>query len=146
MRIDAVPNRTSRPTYLLRKSYRIGKKVRKRTLGNRSTLVDEQIVAIRAVFAGVAVRPVEELFEVVRSCSHGVVHAVWRVAMQRLGFEGLLALRASPERERICEKVAARVVEPHTKLAATRWRHTTTLSEEYAVEWADECDLCAVMD
>ncbi|EQD63100.1 transposase, partial [mine drainage metagenome] len=89
MHIDAVPNRTSRPTYLLRESYRIGKKVRKRTLANLSGLADEQIEAIRAVLAGVAMRPVEELFEVVRSRSHGAVQAV-RVAMQRLGFEGLI--------------------------------------------------------
>jgi hypothetical protein len=130
MHIDAVPNRTSRPTYLLRESYRIGKKVRKRTLANLSGLADEQIEAIRAVLAGVAMRPVEELFEVVRSRSHGAVQAV-RVAMQRLGFEGLIASRASPERERVCAMVAARVLEPHTKLATTRWWHTTTLAEEY---------------
>lgn len=145
MHIDAVPNRTSRPTYLLRESYRIGKKVRKRTLANLSGLADEQIEAIRAVLAGVAVRPVEELFEVVRSRSHGAVQAV-RVAMQRLGFEGLIASRASPERERVCAMVAARVLEPHTKLATTRWWHTTTLAQEYGVEGADEHDLYAAMD
>jgi uncharacterized damage-inducible protein DinB len=49
MHIDGVPNRTSRPTYLLRESYREGKKVRKRTLANLSALSDEQIEAIRAV-------------------------------------------------------------------------------------------------
>jgi len=145
MHIDAVPNRTSRPTYLLRESYRIGKKVRKRTLANLSGLADEQIEAIRAVLAGVAMRPVEELFEVVRSRSHGAVQAV-RVAMQRLGFEGLIASRASPERERVCAMVASRVLEPHTKLATTRWWHTTTLAEEYGVEGADERDLYAAMD
>jgi len=145
MHIDAVPNRTSRPTYLLRESYRIGKKVRKRTLANLSALADEQIEAIRAVLAGVAMRPVEELFEVVRSRSHGAVQAV-RVAMQRLGFEGLIASRASPERERVCAMVASRVLEPHTKLATTRWWHTTTLAEEYGVEGADERDLYAAMD
>ena len=106
MHIDAVPNRTSRPTYLLRESYRIGKKVRKRTLANLSALADEQIEAIRAVLAGVAMRPAEELFEVVRSRSHGAVQAV-RVAMQRLGFEGLIASRASPERERTTSKNSA---------------------------------------
>ena len=145
MHIDAVPNRTSRPTYLLRESYRIGKKVRKRTLANLSALPDEQIEAIRAVLAGVAMRPVEELFEVVRSRSHGAVQAV-RVAMQRLGFEGLIASRASPERERVCAMVAARVLEPHTKLATTRWWHTTTLAEEYGVGGADERDLYGAMD
>jgi hypothetical protein len=38
--IDAVPNRTSRPTYLLRESYRSGKSVRKRTPANLSALSD----------------------------------------------------------------------------------------------------------
>ena len=145
MHIDAVPNRSSRPTYLLRESYRVGKKVRKRTLANLSGLSDEQLEAMRAVLAGVALRPVEEFFEVVRSRPHGHVQAV-RVAMQRLGFEGLIASRASAERERVCAMVAARVLAPHTKLATTRWWHTTTLAEEYGVESADEDALYSAMD
>ena len=47
--------------------------------------------------------------------------------MQRLGFESLIASRPSPEREAVCAMVAARIVCPHTKLATTRWWHTTTL-------------------
>lgn len=145
MHIDAVPNRTSRPTYLLRESYREGKKVRKRTLANLSALSDEQIDAIRAVLAGVSVRPVQELFETVRSRPHGHVQAV-RVAMQRLGFESLIASRASPERDVVCAMVAARILAPHTKLATTRWWDTNTLAEEFKVLQADEDDLYAAMD
>lgn len=145
MHIDAVPNRTSRPTYLLRESYRQGKKVRKRTLANLSALSDEQIEAIRAALSGAAVRPVEEIFAVVRSQPHGHVQAV-RVAMQRLGFESLIASRASAERDRVCAMVAARILAPHTKLATTRWWHTTTLAEEFGVSEADEDDLYAAMD
>jgi transposase len=145
MHIDAVPNRTSRPTYLLRESYREGKRVRKRTLANLSELSDEQIEAIRAVLSGVAMRPVLELFETVRSRAHGHVQAV-RVAMQRLGFESLIASRASPERDRVCAMVAARVLAPHTKLATTRWWQSTTLPEEFGVSEADEDDLYAAMD
>src|SRR5690606_29363619 len=100
---------------------------------------------IRAALAGVAVRPVKELFETLRSRSHGHVQAV-RVAMQRLGFEALIASRPSPERDRVCAMVAARVLAPHTKLATTRWWHSTTLAEEYAVTQADEDDLYAAMD
>jgi len=48
MHIDGVPNRTSRPTYLLHESYREGKKVRKRAPANLSALSDEKIDAIRA--------------------------------------------------------------------------------------------------
>ncbi len=145
MHIDGVPNRTSRPTYLLRESYREGKKVRKRTLANLSALSDEQIDAIRAVLSGQSVRPVEELWQTSRSRSHGAVQAV-RVAMQRLGFESLIASRASAERDAVCAMVAARILAPHTKLATTRWWHTTTLAEEYGVLEADETDLYAAMD
>ena len=145
MHIDAVPDRTSRPTYLLRESYREGKKVCKRTLANLSGLSDEQIEAIRTVLSGVSVGPVQALFETLRSRPHGHVQAV-RVAMQRLGLESLIAARASPERDRVCALIAARVLAPHTKLATTRWWHTTTLAEEYGVEEADEDDLYAAMD
>jgi hypothetical protein len=145
MHIDGVPNRTSRPTYLLRESYREGKKVRKRTLANLSALSDEQIDAIRAVLSGQSVRPVEQLWETTRSRSHGAVQAV-RVAMQRLGFESLIGSRPSPERDVVCALVAARIISPHTKLATTRWWHTTTLAEEYGVVEADETNLYAAMD
>jgi len=83
------------------------------------------------------VRPVEELWQTVRSRAHGAVRAV-RVAMQRLGFESLIASRASPERDAVCAMVAARVLAPHTKLATTRWWHTTTLAEDYGVADQDE--------
>jgi transposase len=145
MHIDGVPNRSSRPTYLLRESYREGKKVRKRTLANLSALSDEQIDAIRAVLSGQSVRPVEELWQTTRSRSHGAVQAV-RVAMQRLGLESLIASRPSPERDAVCAMVAARILAPHTKLATTRWWHTTTLAEECGVAQADETDLYAAMD
>jgi hypothetical protein len=42
--------------------------------------------------------------------------------------------------------VAARIVAPHTKLATTRWWHTTTLAQELGVEHADENDLYGAMD
>jgi hypothetical protein len=145
MHIDGVPNRSSRPTYLLRESYREGKKVRKRTLANLSALSDEQIDAIRSVLSGQSVRPIEELWQTTRSRSHGAVQAV-RVAMQRLGFESLIASRPSPERDAVCAMVAARILAPHTKLATTRWWHTTTLAEEYGVVQTDETDLYAAMD
>jgi transposase len=130
---------------LLRESYREGKKVRKRTIANLSALSDEQIEAIRAVLAGHTVRPVEELWQTTRSRAHGAVQAV-RVAMQRLGFESLIASRASAERDAVCAMVAARILAPHTKLATTRWWHTTTLAEEYGVADRDETDLYAAMD
>jgi transposase len=145
MHIDAVPNRGARPTYLLRESYREGTQVRKRTLANLSALSDGQIAALRAVLRGEPVSPIAEQFAVIASRAHGHVQAV-RVAMQRLGFESLLAARPSRERDLVAAMVAARIVAPHTKLATTRWWHTCTLAEDFGVQEANENDLYAAMD
>jgi transposase len=145
MHIDAIPNRGARPTYLLRESYREGTRVRKRTLANLSSLSEGQIRALRAVLAGESMAPVGEQFKVLASRPHGAVQAV-RVAMQRLGIEALIASRPSPVRTLVCAMVAARIVAPHTKLATTRWWHTSTLAEEFGVSEADEDDLYAAMD
>ena len=97
------------------------------------------------VLAGRSVQPVEALWQTTRSRSHGAVQAV-RVAMHQLGFESLIASRSSAERDAVCAMVAARVLSAHTKLATTRWWHTTTLAEEYGVLETDEADLYAAMD
>src|SRR6266436_1360406 len=132
-------------THLLRRSYREGEQVKNETLGNLSHLPEPLIEVIRRALRGEAFVPVGERLEIVRSKPHGQVQAL-RAAMQRLGFEALIASRSGPERDRVCAMVAARVLAPHTKLATTRWWHTTTLAEEYGVEGADENDLYAAMD
>ncbi|MEA3153595.1 MAG: hypothetical protein QOK44_1184 [Betaproteobacteria bacterium] len=145
MHIDAIPNRGSRPAYLLRESYREGPRVLKRTLANLSSLPDEQIFAIRAILRGESLAPVASVFEAIASRTHGHVQAVRR-AMQRLGFAQLIGTRPSAERDLVCAMVAARILAPHTKLATTRWWHTTTLAQEFGVEYADENDLYHAMD
>ena len=70
MYIDEVPNRRSRPAYLLRESYREGQRVHKRTLANLSALPDEQIWAIRAILRGEQLVPATQLFEAVASRAH----------------------------------------------------------------------------
>jgi transposase len=145
MHIDAVPNRGARPTYLLRESFREGRRVRKRTLANLSALSDEQIEAIRRVLRGETLCAPAALLEVIGSRPHGHVQAV-AVAMQRLQIERLLAARPSRQRQVVCAMIAARVLAPHSKLATTRWWHTTTLAEEFGVAQADEDDLYAAMD
>lgn len=145
MHIDVVPNRNSRPAYLLRESYRDGKKVKKRTIANLSALSDEQIAALRAILAGQCLAPVDRLFEIDRSLAHGHVETV-SVAMSRLGFPALVSARPSRERDLVCAMIAARILAPHTKLATTRWWHTTTLAEDFGVADASEDELYAAMD
>ena len=132
-------------THLLRRSYREDGRVKNETLGNLSHLPGPVIDLVRRALRGEAFVPANARFEVLRSRPHGHVQAV-RLAMERLGIDSLIASRASPERERICALIAARVLSPHTKLATTRWWHTTTLAEEFAVSTADEDDVYAAMD
>jgi hypothetical protein len=146
MHIHVVPNRGSPPTVLLRESYREGHKVRKRTLANLSHLSPAQIEGIRAALRGEPLQPAAgSAMEITASRAHGHVQAV-HVGMQRLGLESLLASRPSRERGLVAAMVAARIVAPHTKLATTRWWHTTTLAEDFGVAEADEDDLYAAMD
>jgi len=145
MHIDVVPNRGSRPAYLLRESFRDGGKVRKRTLANLSTLADDQIDAIRRVLRGERLAAATDLFEVTASRIHGDTHAVV-TAMKRLRIRELLSSRPSWEAEVVMGMVAARVVAPHTKLATTRWWHTRTLPEDLRIEHATDDDLYRAMD
>jgi len=145
MHIDVVPNRKSRPAYLLRESYREGSKVRKRTIANLSSLSDEQIRGIRAVLQGQALYPLETLFEVVASRPQGHVDAV-RVAMSKLRMESLLGRDPCVERDRVLAMIAARILSPRTKLATTRWWHSTTLADDFGVADVSEDDLYAAMD
>ena len=145
MHIDIVPNRNSPPAVLLRESYRQGAKVRKRTLANLSALSAAQVDAIRRTLKGETLVPVAELFEIVHSRHQGHVQAV-RAAMTRLDFESLLASRPSRERDLVLAMVTARILEPTSKLATTRWWHTTTLPDAFGVTDADEDDLYAALD
>jgi transposase len=58
----------------------------------------------------------------------------------------LLAAKPCRERDLVLAMLGARILAPHTKLATTRWWHTTTLAEEFGVLDADEDDLYSAMD
>lgn len=142
MYIVSVPNRGSPPAILLRESYREEGKVKNRTLANLSHWPPAKIAALQAVLRGESVAP---SFAIVRSHHHGHVQAVL-AAMKRLDFAHLVASRPSRQRDLVVAMVAARLLEPHSKLATTRWWHTTTLPQELAVADATEDELYAALD
>jgi transposase len=149
MYVATIPNRKSPPAILLRESYREGGRVRNRTLANLSHWPVAKIEALRALLRGQPVAAsapaLEQSFEIIASRAHGQVHAV-ALAMQRLGLSSLIAAKSCRERDLVLAMVAARIVAPHTKLATTRWWHTTTLAEDCGVTAANEDDLYAAMD
>lgn len=132
-------------THLLRRSFREGNAVKNETLGNLSHLPEPLIDIIRRSLQGESFVSVAERFHIIASRPHGHVHAVTS-AMERLAMAPLLATKPSRERSLVLAMVAARIIAPHTKLATTRWWHTTTLAEHFGVVDADEDELYQAMD
>jgi len=145
MYIDIVPNRNSPPAVLLRESFRKGKKIRKRTLANLSSLPMRQVEVIRRALRGEDLVAPRDRFEVVTSTHHGHADAILRT-IKHLGFDQLIASTRSRERDLVVAMIAARILEPDSKLATTRWWQTTTLPADLNVADADEDDLYEAMD
>jgi len=154
MYVAVIPNRSSPPALLLRESFRQGGKVRNRTLANLSHWPPEQIEALRQVLRGGraalgTVGRLEDAFDVVRSRPHGHVAAVVGT-LRRVGLASLIASGPSRQRQLCVAMIAARVVEPCSKLATARGfdpqRRHSTLGELLELERCDEEDLYAAMD
>ena len=141
MYIDIIPNRGSPPAILLRESVREGKRVKKRTVGNLSSLPMAQVELIRRVLKGEPLAPAGAGLECVRSAAHGHVEAV-RLAMRQLGFDTLIDAKKSPARDLVVAMVAARLIAPEaSKLGMVSAWADTTLAEDLGVADAHEDEL-----
>jgi len=145
MHIEAVPNRGSHPTILLRQSYREGKKVRKRTLANLTCLAPEIIETLKRALRGQPLVPRDQALAIERSIPHGHVKAVLGTIRQ-LGLDTIIASRRSRQRDLVVAMVVERLLHGCSKLASTRLWHTTSLAEELSVQDADVDELYEAMD
>ena len=150
MYIESVPNRGSPPAVLLRESYRLDGKVKKRTLANLSKWPPALVEGFRVLLkGGTAVARLRDAFDVARSRPHGAVAAVLGT-LRQLRLERLMDPRRSPERDRTVALVVARVLEPGSKLATARGLAAATardtLAETLGLGAVDEDDLYAAMD
>jgi len=147
MYIATIPNRNSPPAILLREGYRENGKVKTRTLANLSSLPLRAIETLRRSLKGENLVSFEESFEIVQNGSpaHGHVEAVM-TAMRRLNFSRLICSGSSPQRNLAVAMVAARILEPKSKLETARWWSDTTLPETLDICDADEDDLYSAMD
>jgi hypothetical protein len=133
-------------TVLLRRSYRDGGKVKNETVGNLSHLPADLIELIKRRLSDPEQRfvPATDL-ELKRSLAHGHCLAVQQM-MRKLGLPGLLETSASRDRDLVVAMIAARVLEPASKLATTRLWQESTLATDLGVEDADEDELYRAMD
>jgi transposase len=145
MYIDRVPNRNSRPAILLREGWREGKKTCKRTIANLTNWPEEKIQALRLLLGGEPMVSARDAFVVERTVPHGHVEAVLGT-IKSLGLDSIIFSKRCRQRDLVVAMIAERLIHPCSKLATTRFWHTTTLAEQLSVADADEDDLYEAMD
>ncbi len=145
MYIERVPNRNSRPAILLREGWREGKKTCKRTIANLTNWPEEKIEALRLLLAGEPMVSARDAFVVERTVPHGHVEAVLGT-IKSLRLDSIIFSKRCRQRDLVVAMIAERLIHPCSKLATTRFWHTTTLAEQLSVADADEDDLYEAMD
>ncbi len=150
MYIESVPNRNSPPCVLLRESYRQEGKVRKRTLANLTSWPEHLVEGLRCLLkGGTAVPELGESLRIVRSRPHGHVAAVWGT-LRSIGLLELLDRAPSRLRSLAAALIAARVLEPRSKLATARGLDedggSSTLAQEAGIGTAEADELYAALD
>lgn len=149
MYIDIVPNRGSPPAILLRRAWREEGKIKKETLANLSSVPMDQVQQFRRVLKGETLVSADDAFEIVRSRPHGHVAAVVGT-MKQLGLPELLSTRKHPKRELALAMIAARILDPCSKLATAQRLSTATLGSSLGEVWgvghADADDLYEALD
>jgi transposase len=153
MYIEAVPNRNSPPAILLRESYRVDGKVKKRTLLNLSDWPTELIEGLRTLLkGGTALPPGQDAIIIKRSLPHGHVAAILGT-LRRIGLDRLLGpTGGAPSRCRdlVVAMIVARLIAPLSKLATAKALDPITaacsLGEVLGLGAVDEDELYTALD
>lgn len=139
MHVDRIPNRRSPPAYLLRETYREGRKVRKRTLANITHWPAAKIEALRRVLRGdLAGGDAGRGLSLLRSLPHGHVAAALGT-LRKLGLDRVLSQGGRQPARWVALSIAmivARLIDPASKLATARLLDGATAS----------CSLGAVLE
>lgn len=149
MYIQIVPNRNSPPCILLREDHREGKRVVKKTLANLTKWPSHIVEGLRVLLKGGSVCDLKSGFSITRSLPYGHVAAVLSV-LKNLGLHQMIASRSSRMRNLVMAMIAARIIDPRSKLATARGLQQETafsaLVEECNLGSVDEDDIYEAMD
>jgi len=153
MYIDVVPNRNSPPAILLRESYRVDGKVKKRTLLNLTDWPPDLVEGFRALLkGGTALPPGQDAIVIKRSLPHGHVAAVLGM-LRKIGLDRLLGpVGNAPNRCRdlVVAMIVARLIAPLSKLATAKALDPITaassLGEVLGLGPVDEDELYTALD
>ena len=110
---------------------RIAPRVRKRTLANLSKWPKGKIDTLRRLLKDEPLVGRDDAFDIVRSLPHGHVAAVLGT-LRTLRLDRLIDPAHSPQRERVLAMVAARILDPGSKLATARGLAEATARDSLA--------------
>ena len=131
--IEEIPNRTYRKTILLRKAWREGNVVKKKTMGNLTHLPPHIVAGMKAVLKGaVAYDKLEDIFTIHRTLPHGHVAVLYGM-VKRLGFETLLNRKRSRVRDLALAAILIRIISPVSKLGTARQLSEQTASTSLGI-------------
>lgn len=150
MYIETVPNRGSPPAVLLRESYRVDGKVKKRTLLNLTDWPTNVVEGLRALLKGGTVLPSgEDGIVIKRSLPHGHVAAALGT-LRSIGLDRLLDPEGSRYRDLVVAMIVARLIAPLSKLATAKALDEDTaassLGSVLGLGPVDEDELYAALD
>lgn len=150
MYIETVPNRGSPPAILLRESYRVGGKVKKRTLLNLTDWPRNVVEGLRALLKGGSVLPSgADGITIKRSLPHGHVAAVLGT-LRSVGLDQLLGPPGNRCRDLVVAMIVARLIAPVSKLATAKALDPSTaassLGSVLGLGDVDEDELYAALD
>ena len=118
--VEIIPNHGRKPSILLRRAWREGKRIRKEKLANLTRTPPFIVDGIRAMLkGGTVVNDIGEVLAVRRSLPHGHVCAALGT-MRRLGFDKILSRKKCRMRDLALAAVVSRIIDPASKLATAR--------------------------
>lgn len=129
MYVVVVPNRNSPPAVLLRESFRENGKVHTALSPTYPSRPPARIAALREVLkgAGAVVSSAADCFQILRSLPHGHVAAVVG-SLRQLGLDSIIDAVPGRTRDLAIAMIAARILDPCSKLATALGLHPDTLS------------------
>jgi transposase len=150
MYIETIPNRGSPPAILLRESYRVDGKVKKRTLLNLTDWPTNVVEGLRALLKGGTVLPSGEVGIVIkRSLPHGHVAAALGT-LRSIELDRLLDPEGSRYRDLVVAMIVARLIAPLSKLATAKALDPVTAASSLGTVLGlgpvDEDELYAALD
>ena len=150
MYLDPIPNRNGTFTYLIRRSHRLGNNIVKTTLANVTKLGPDIMPDLQLLLrGGKVVTNIRDVFDVLSNKAHGHVAVVLGM-MDQLGLPALIAPKNTRFRRLVLGMIAARVLQPASKLATSRLLDqescSTTLNALLGLKRVDEDHLYEAMD